>query len=92
MSRSKQTIRVVREMTLTVDVAESGIVTLELTGGEVNAELSAGDHLDLVLRPFQPSESQGKPKTRPTYSTSRVPTTASSWGVAAAMAKEEERE
>jgi hypothetical protein len=43
MSKTKQTIEVGREMELTVEVMERGVVTLKLTGGAVDAELGPGD-------------------------------------------------
>lgn len=67
MAWSEHKVDVDRELELTVDVMESGVVRLQLTGGEVKAELGPGDRFVLVLRPVKPDETQSEPAGRDTW-------------------------
>jgi hypothetical protein len=67
MAWSEQRIDVDRELELTVDVMESGVVRLQLTGGAVKAELGPGDRYVLALRPVKLDETQSKPAVQETW-------------------------
>jgi hypothetical protein len=67
MAWSEQRIDVDRELELTVDVMESGVVRLQLTGGAVKAELGPGDRYVLALRPVKMDETQSKPAVQETW-------------------------
>jgi hypothetical protein len=69
MSKTKQTLEVGREMQLTVEVMERGVVTLKLTGAAVDAELGPGDSHVIVLRPVQPADTPPNPSTEKTVQT-----------------------
>ncbi len=56
MTANEQRVEVDRELELIIDVTESGVVKIRLTGGAVKTELRAGDQLVVVLAPSAPKK------------------------------------
>lgn len=58
MASTEIPVKVNRELELTIDVTESGVVKVRLTGGAVKMELRAGDQVVLMLEPSAPDTVQ----------------------------------
>lgn len=90
MAKDEYEIDVDRELELIVDVMESGVVKLRLTGGAVTEELRPGDRCVLILHPLKPDESQSQPAK-----TTWISDTGGAWadraGGAAALRKKGDR-
>jgi hypothetical protein len=103
MTKSKHEVNIDRELELTVDVMESGVVRLQMTGGKLAAELGPGDKLVLVLRPLKVAEKQPKPVQQETWGNSGKtadgnishgswPEDAANWGGAEAAREHPDRD